>query len=318
MAPGAFEAGPRLVAGRAHPALAEAVATGLRVRPVPAQGERFPDGELRPTAGCVRDCDVYVLAPTGPPVNDNLVELLLLLDACRRGGAARCTAVVPYLGYARQDRRSHDGQALGLRTVADVIVAAGADRLVVVDPHSSAVEAVFSVPVATLTAVPVLAAAVRAGAPRPGVVVAPDLGAVKLAEHYAALLGLPVAVVRKCRLSGATVAAEELVGAVTGLVALVVDDMISTGGTVEAAVQLLLRRGAAPEVTVAATHGVFVGPAAARLGPLPIRRLLVTDSLPRAEPRLPGVTVVSVADLIADAIRRLHGGQQLDDLLVRS
>ena len=122
MAPGAFEAGPRLVAGRAHPALAEAVATGLRVRPVPAQVERFPDGELRPTVGCVRDCDVYVLAPTGPPVNDNLVELLLLLDACRRGGAARLTAVVAYLGYARQDRRSRDGQALGLRTVADVIV----------------------------------------------------------------------------------------------------------------------------------------------------------------------------------------------------
>ena len=132
-----------------------------------------------------------------------------------------------------------------MRTVADVIAAAGADRLVVVDPHSSAVEAVFSVPVVTLTAVPVLAAAVRAGAPRPGVVVAPDLGAVKLAEHYAALLGLPVAVVRKCRLTGATVAAEELVGAVTGLAPLVVDDMISTGGTVEAAVQLLLRRGAA-------------------------------------------------------------------------
>ena len=204
-------------------------------------GNGFPTGSCARPSGCVRDRDVYLLAPTGPPVNDNLVELMLLLDACRRGGAARCTAVVPYLGYARQDRRSQQGQALGLRTVADALAAAGADRLVVVDPHSRAVEAAFSVPVLTLTAVPVLAAAAGAGPPHPQVVVAPDLGAVKLAEHYAALLGLPVAVVRKSRLTGATVAAEDLVGAVTGLAPLVVDDMISTAGTVEAAVQLALR-----------------------------------------------------------------------------
>ena len=310
--------GPMLVAGRAHPELAAAVAAGLGTRPVDGRGERFPDGELRPTVRCVRDRDVYLLAPTGPPVHDNLVELMLLLDACRRGGAARCTAVVPYLGYARQDRRSQQGQALGLRTVADALAAAGADRLVVVDPHSLAVEAAFSVPVLTLTAVPLLAAAVRAGLPHPQVVVAPDLGAVKLAEHYAALLGLPVAVVRKSRLTGATVAAEDLVGAVTGLAPLVVDDMISTAGTVEAAVQLALRGGARPEVTVAATHGLFVGPAADRLGPLPIRRLLVTDSLPPAEPALPGVTAVSVAGLLADAIGWLHGGAPVDDLLARS
>ncbi len=112
--------GPLLVSGSAHPDLAAAVAAGLRVGAVEGQVDRFPDGELRPNVGCVRDRDVYVLAPTGPPVHDNLVELMLLLDACRRGGAARCTAVVPYLGYARQDRRGRDGQALGLRARCQV------------------------------------------------------------------------------------------------------------------------------------------------------------------------------------------------------
>ena len=310
--------GPLLVAGYAHPCLAAAVAAGLRVGAVEGQGERFPDGELRPSVGCVRGRDVYVLASTGPPVHDNLVELMLLLDACRRGGAARCSAVVAYLGYARQDRRSRDGQALGLRVVADALVAAGAERLVVVDPHSVTVEAAFSVPVLTVTAVPTLAVAVRAGVAHPQVVVAPDLGAVKLAEHYAALLGLPVAVVRKSRLTGAAVKAEDLVGAVTGLAPLVVDDMISTGGTVEAAVQLALHGGARPEITVAATHGLFVGPAADRLRALPIRRLLVTDTLPRTELGLPVVTGVSVAGVLADAISRLHRGAPVDDLVSRA
>ncbi len=310
--------GPLLVAGHAHPELAAAVAACLGTRPVDGRGERFPDGELRPTVRCVRERDVYLLAPTGPPVHDNLIELMLLLDACRRSGAARCTAVVPYLGYARQDRRSHQGQALGLRTIADALAAAGADRLVVVDPHSPAVEAAFSVPVLTLTAVPVLAAAAGARVPYPQVVIAPDLGAVKLAEHYAGLLGLPVAVVRKSRLSGATVAAEDLVGAVTDLAPLVVDDMISTAGTVEAAVQLALRGGARPEVTVAATHGLFVGPAADRLRPLPIRRLLVTDSLPRADLTLPTVTAVSLAGVLADTIGWLHRRAPDDDLPTRT
>ena len=187
----------RIVAGSASPLLAGAVAEELGTEGVGGEVERFPDGELRPLIDDVRGDDVYIVESTGPPVNDHLVELALLLDACRRGGADRITAVVPYFGYARQDRRSRAGQAVGARVAADIIVTAGADRLLVVDPHTPALEAMLDIPVDMITAVRLLARSVGSLEPTAGVVVAPDLGAVKLAQHYALLLGLPVAVVRK-------------------------------------------------------------------------------------------------------------------------
>lgn len=308
----------RIVAGTANPGLAEAVASALGTKLVDSEVERFPDGELRPALAGVRGDDVYVLQPTGPPVSEHLVELLLLLDACRRSGADRVTAVVPYFGYARQDRRGRAGGAVGARVVADALVGAGAHRLMVVDPHTVALEAMCAVPVEMLTAVPVLADAVRPILAGEAVLVAPDLGAVKLAERFAAGHRCPVAVVRKRRLSGAEVQAEELVGDVAGRAVIVVDDMISTGGTIEAAVDVLLAHGARPEVAVLATHGLFVGEAADRFAALPVHRVVVTDTLPpRAAPGVP-LEVTSVAPLLADAIRRLHQDEPLDDLLVRT
>ena len=248
--------------------------------------ERFPDGELRPVVVSVRGEDVYVVQPTGPPVNEHLVELLLVLDACRRAGADRVTAVVPYFGYARQDRRARTGEAVGARVVADALVSAGAQRLVVVDPHTAALEAMCSVPVEMLGAAPVLARALESTIAEDAVVVAPDLGAVKLAERFAALLGRSVAVVRKTRVSGTSVRAEELVGDVRGCAAVIVDDMISTGGTIEAAARVLHSLGARDGIVVAATHGLLVGPACDRLVTVGLQRLLVTDSLPAvASPR---------------------------------
>ena len=277
---------------------------------------RFPDGELRPVVGSMRGDDVYVIQPTGPPVNEHLVELLLLLDACRRAGAGRITAVVPYFGYARQDRRGRPGEAVGARVAADVLAAAGAQRLIVVDPHTAALEAMSAVPMEMLTAVPILASALAASVGMPSVV-APDLGAVKLAERYAAVLRAPVAVVRKTRLSGTEVQAEELVGDVADRTAIVVDDMISTGATIEAAVQVLLDRRARPEIVVAASHGLLVGDASDRLRSLALGRLITTDSVaPQDLPTLP-IEVVSIAPLLADAIDRLHHNQPLDDLLFR-
>ena len=151
--------GLRIVPGTANPLLAGAIARALSTGPVRYELERFPDTEMRPALGRLGGDDVYVIQPTGPPVSDHLVELLLLLDACRRGGAGRITAVLPYFGYARQDRRGQDGEAVGARVVADALAGAGADRMVVVDPHSIALEAMCGIPVEMLTAVPALAAA---------------------------------------------------------------------------------------------------------------------------------------------------------------
>ena len=260
----------------------------------------------------------YVIQPTGPPVSDHLVELLLLLDACRRGGAGRITAVLPYFGYARQDRRSQAGEAVGARVVADALAASGAQRLVVVDPHTAALEAMCGIPVEMLTAVPALAGALAPLVPGGAVVVAPDLGAVKLAEHYASLLHRPVAVVRKTRMTGATVRAEEIAGDVAGRPAVVVDDMISTGATIEAAARVLLAHGAAPAIVVAATHGLLVAGAAGRLGRLPVHCTVTTDSLPRGHPPALPLQVESIAPLLADAIGRLHHEQPLGDLLTRT
>ncbi|GAA4507485.1 ribose-phosphate pyrophosphokinase [Actinoallomurus oryzae] len=309
----------RIVPGTANRPLAGGVGAALGTEVVPCEVTRFPDGELRPIVGDVRGEDVYVVQPTGPAVNEHLVELLLLLDACRRGGAGRVTAVVPYFGYARQDRRGQAGEAVGGRVMADVLATAGAQRLIVVDPHTAALEAMCGVPAEMLTAVPVLAEALTAMAiPDEAILVAPDLGAVKLAEHYAALLHRPVAVVRKTRLTGTAVQADEIIGTVEGRPAVIVDDMISTGGTIEAAIRVLLAHGATPDIVVAATHGLLVADAADRLGCLPIRRLIVTDTvMPIPAPDL-SVQVRPVATLLAEAIGRAHQNKPLDDLMMRT
>lgn len=306
----------RIVAGTANPVLAEEAGAVLGTKPAPAEIERFPDGEIHVVVGPMRGDDVYVLQPTGPPVNDNLVELMVLLDACRRSGARRITAVVPYLGYARQDRRSRPGEAIGIRIVAEALEAAGADRLVVVDPHARGLEAMCPFPVEILTALPVLAASFSdlvAGPGSAAVVVAPDLGAVKLAERFAALVDLPVAVVRKTRVSGAEVHAREVVGEVEGRRTVIVDDMIATGSTIEKAARLLEARGAAPRPAVAAVHGVLVAPAPARLEALDPDRLVVSDSL--EVPALgAALEVCSLARLLGEAIGRLHFEESVDDL----
>ncbi len=304
----------RIVAGTANPNLAEAVATGVGSVAMRGGLERFPDGELCPEVGPMRGDDVYVLQPTAPMVNEHLMELALLVDACRRAGSERVTAVVPYFGYARQNRRSRPGQAIGARVAADILAAAGADRIVVIDPHTSGFEATSSIPVEVLSATSVLVTALSERALGRSVVVAPDLGAVKLAEHFASAVGLPVAVVRKSRLSGTSVRAEELVGDVEGCRPIVVDDMISTGATIEATVRLLEAHGALPGTIVAATHALLLDPAPDRLAQLELAGLLVTDTVQVPWAALPVLESCSVAALLSDAIGRLHREEPLDDL----
>lgn len=296
-----------VLAGSSHPDLARAIAIRLGAPLVRRTVDRFPDGELRVRIeDDLRGRDVFLVQSICAPVGDHLLELLLLSDACRRSGAARVTGVLPYLGYARQERRDEPGIPLGARVVADALSRA-LDRAVVVDLHSAAVEGFFSIPVEQVNAVAQMADAVRADATN-AVVVSPDLGAVKRAERFARLLGLPVAIVHKARVSGSEVSVSGVVGDVAGKAVIVFDDIISTAGTVEAAVGAVLQAGALREVTICATHGLFVGPAARRMQTLPLKRVVVTDSLPRAANAPEATEIVSLAGLLADTVQRLGGG----------
>lgn len=305
-----------LLSGPGHPELARAVAGALGIEPSPCRTERFPDGELHAEVQAhVRGADVYIVQPTSPPADPRLVELLFLADACRLSGADRVTAVVPYLGYARQDRRTAPGGALGARLVGSLLGAAGISRLVALDLHSAQVEASFPFPVEHLSAVPIVAEALRPSAATPEVVVAPDLGAVRLAERYATRLGLPMAVVHKTRIGAAEVAVRGVTGDVGARRPIIVDDMISTGGTIEGAVGALLAAGAKPPVVVAASHLVLPVEAAARLAALPIDRLVTTDSVPGPADLGMPVIRVGVAPLLAEAIGRLHRAEPIRELI---
>jgi len=305
-----------LLSGSGHPHLARAMAGRLGIERAHCDVSRFPDGELQVSVDpAMRGGDAYVLQPVGPPVDQNLIELLMLADACRRAGAVRVTALTPYLGYARQDRRTISGGALGLRVVGDLLRAA-ADRLVVVDPHTYAIEAALGIPLESLTAVPILAEAVRRPDPERVVIVAPDAGAIKLAERYAVLLRAPVAVVHKRRISGEAVRVIDVAGEVQDRIPVIIDDMISTGGTVEAAIGAILDRGCRTPVTVAATHGLFVGGALDRLSRLPVERIVVSDTLPMPSDRAAQIDVRSIASLLAVAVAKLHRDEPLGELAV--
>ena len=308
-----------ILTGSANVPLAEAIAKRLAVTLVPRTLERFPDGEMHvEVQRSVCGDDVYLVQPTGPPVDGNLLELMLLADACRRDGARRLTAVVPYLGYARHDRRARGREAIGARLVADLFQVGRFERTVAVDLHSPALEGFFAMPVEHLTAVPLLAEAARPFAGAQSVVVAPDLGAAKLADRYGQLLGSPVAVVHKTRLSGTEVSVHGVSGNVRGRKALVVDDMISTGATIDAAVRALGAAGALPGSTVVVTHGLFCGSALERLAAAGIEQLIVSDSLPAPPRSSVPIQTVAIGGLLASAIERLHRGRSVADLLAHT
>jgi ribose-phosphate pyrophosphokinase len=306
-----------LVSGSANVPLGESVAGHLGLRLGMTSLHRFPDGELHVAVrDSLRGHDVYLIQPTTPPFEAHFLELLLLADACRRAGAVRLTAVVPYFGYARQDRRAGGREPVGARLVADLLATGGIHRLVALDLHSPTLEGFFAFPLEHLTAVPALAEAIGP-AVADGVVVAPDLGAVRLADRYARALNLPVAMVHKTRITGEEVVVRAVTGDVRDHAPVIVDDMISTGATIAAAVGALRDAGCRPDVIVVASHALLVGGAADRLRRLELRRLIVTDSvaMPSRPAGLP-LEVVSVAPLLADAIRRLHEDHSLADLLV--
>jgi ribose-phosphate pyrophosphokinase len=306
----------KLLSGSANPELAEQIANKLGVKLTARILERFPDDELHiEIQESVRGHGVYLLQPTSPPVDKHLLELVLLADACRRAGAVQLTAVMPYFGYARQDRRARGREPVGAHVVADLLKASSIERLVVVDLHSRSVESAFAMPLEHLSAVDILAEALRPSVRSNSVIVSPDLGAVKMAERYAALLDLPVAIIHKTRISGEQVKVQRILGDVCEKEAIIIDDMLSTGGTVEEAAKALFEAGCSPsKLKIAVTHGLFAGTAAARLAKLPIEKFFVTDSMPAHPGFPPAVEICSLSGILAETIRRLYRQESLTHL----
>jgi ribose-phosphate pyrophosphokinase len=304
-----------IFAGTANPELAANVARELGVRLGACAVERFPDGETSVRLDePVRGREVFVVQPTSPPVNEHLFELLAFADACRRASAERVTAVVPYFGYARADKRNGRREAITASMVADLMQAVGIGHVVTVDVHTPQTEGFFRVPVDNLSAVGVLADALRERLPAGAVVVSPDAGRVKMATEFAVRLSTPVVVLHKRRESGTETRVTHVVGDVRDRPCLVVDDMISTGGTIVESVKALLEAGARPEMTVASTHGLLLDGAREKLTRAGVREVFVTDTVPATEKGWPQLRVISVAPLVAAAIRRFLSDGSLGDL----
>ncbi|NUP09988.1 MAG: ribose-phosphate pyrophosphokinase [Polyangiaceae bacterium] len=295
-----------IASGGSHPALAQSLAAELGHALFPIAIARFPDGEMRAKVeGDARGADVFVVQPTHAPVGERALELLLVSDALRRAGASDVTAVVPYLGLSRQERCLDPATSLGARVLADMLSTAGFRQIISIDLHAPALEGFFGMPVLHVSALGQLAVSLRQHLVANSVVVAPDLGAAKIAQRLGAMLGLRVALVRKIRRTAWDVEDIELLGDVSGCVPVIVDDMISTGGTIAAALETLRAHGAHDGATVAATHGLFTEETATRLLKGGARRIIVTDTVPQPwSPSMP-IDVVSVAPVLVEAIRRI-------------
>jgi ribose-phosphate pyrophosphokinase len=308
----------KLFSGTANPALAGRIAEYLGVPLGEIALGTFPDGEI----SCkinedIRGRDVFLIQPTCPPVNENLMQLLVMIDSCLRASAERITAVIPYFGYARQDRKDEGRVPITAKLVANIITRAGANRVLTMDLHAAQIQGFFDVPVDHLYAAPVLNEHfLNAGIDLPNVViVSPDEGSIKRALGHAKRIGGTLAIIDKRRTSAdTTVQAHILGGEVKGKVALMFDDMISTAGSITGAAKVLHEHGV-KEIHVAATHALLVGPAMERLKAANLASLVCTDSIPlRPDQILPQTQVLTVAPLLGEAIKRIHRNESVSRL----
>jgi ribose-phosphate pyrophosphokinase len=305
----------KVFSGTANRPLAERMCEHLNLRLGEASVTRFPDGEVRvKIEEDVRGADVFVLQPTCPPVNDNLMELVLLIDAFKRASAERITAVVPYFGYARQDRKDEGRVPISAKLVSNMIVQAGASRVLALDLHAAQIQGFFDIPVDHLYASPVLSRYFRRLDIKDLVVVAPDVGSSRLARGYAKRLNAGLAIVDKRRVSDRVTEVMNVIGDVKGRGVLLIDDMISTGSSITQAAKTVHDLGA-KEVYLAATHALLCGNAMALLDAAPVEAIVVTDTIPLPEAKQrPNLRVLSVARLLGEAILRIHHAESVSRL----
>jgi len=304
--------------GNSNPALAREVCEYLGVRLGEAEVGRFPDGEVMvEVRENVRGGDCFVLQSICTPPNDNLIELLLLMDALRRASAKRISAVIPYFGYSRQDRKVAPRVPISAKLVADVITTAGASRVLTVDLHAGQIQGFFNIPVDNLYAMPVLIQYLRKRLEGRRVsVVSPDAGGVERARAFARRLNANLAIIDKRRRRASEVAEMQLVGEVRDSSALLVDDMIDTAGTITEAAKVVMNAGA-NEVLACATHPILSDPACERLNKSCLEEVITTNSIPlraKAQAELGSLKVLSVASLIAEAVRRIHNEESVSSL----
>ena len=308
----------KIFSGRGNHELSTKICRHLHLEPAAISLGKFPDGEnFCKLDEDVRGRDIFLIQPTAPPVNDNLIELLIMIDCCKRASAGRITAVIPYYGYARQDRKDEGRVPITAKLAANLITRAGADRVLTMDLHAAQIQGFFDVPVDHLYAAPVLNEYFSELGMEGDdiVVVSPDEGSIKRALGHSKRLGGTLAIVDKRRTNALEVRQSTIIGGpVEGKVALLFDDMISTAGSICGAARLVHDAGAR-EIHIAATHGVMCGPAIEKLRDAPINSIVVTDSIPVPEEKqLPNLVQLTVAPLLAEAIKRIHHDQSISEL----
>ncbi|MHC4645780.1 MAG: ribose-phosphate diphosphokinase [Planctomycetota bacterium] len=306
----------KVFSGSSNVALAGAVCKYLGIPPGGAKIDRFPDGEkVIKLEDDVRGRDCFVVQSTCLPVDENLVELLIYLDCLRRASVRRVTAVVPYFGYARQDRKDEGRVPITAKLTANLITTAGADRVLAIDLHAPQLQGFFDIPVDHLTGELVLSKYFRDKKIDKLTVVSPDVGNIKIASRYASHLGGELAIVHKRRKSGSEVEAQEIIGDVEGRNVLMCDDIIATAGTVCSAAKMIKERGA-ERIYAGATHGVFAGEALKRLATAPIDEIAVTDTIPPSEEarKVSHIKVLTVSSMLGEAIKRIHRDESVSGL----
>ena len=308
----------KIFSGNSNKSLAKKIADKLGLPLGNMEVGRFSDGEVSINIQeTVRGCDVFLIQSTSTPVNENLMELLVMIDAVRRASASRITAVIPYFGYARQDRKARARDPISAKLVANLLEKAGADRILTMDLHSSQVQGFFDIPVDNLYGMPVLAKYfMRQGFKNEDlVVVSPDVGSVARSRLMAAKFNANLAIVDKRRPRANVMEVMNIIGDVQGKVGLMLDDMIDTAGTITQGASAIVEKGGAKEVYACCSHGVLSGPAIERIAKSPLKQVVVLDTIEiPEEKRIDKIKIVTVSDLFAEAIERVYGDFPVSNL----